>query len=409
VGEIAAILRRVAVLPGRGLDALEDQTRIDPKAVAAPGAVELLPIHAVLRAGKCGRAAHLFADVPIDGMIVAHEPRDRCIELRLELHRVNIEPDEVAHQRRWLLGGDSRHRGDECGRDEREGGAKHAGDPFEQTRRVNAGTAFYGVTPARCAAGIPAIVSASMKPAFPPVLIPVTVFAQAQPQPPEVEIPFPADIPIPPATVLSPEETLKTIKVPPGFKVELVASEPLISTPVAMQWDEDGRLWVVEMNGYMPNVDGKGEGTPNGRVVVLEDTDGDGRMDKSTVFLDQLVMPRAIMLRKGGALICEPPAVYWCADANHDLKADGKEPVIPNYVTGGNPEHAPNGLLLAMDNWIYNAKSNKRYRFAATARSRPRRRLRHGHLPPDDWAGSITTRTAISSAPTCCRARVSHA
>ena len=184
--------------------------------------------------------------------------------------------------------------------------------------------------------------------------------------PPEVEIPFPSTIPIPPATVLSPEETLKTIKVPAGFHVELVASEPLVTTPVAMQFDEDGRLWVVEMNGYMPNIDGKNEDTPNGRVVVLEDTNGDGKMDKRTVFLDKLVMPRAIALRKGGALICEPPNVWWCPDANHDLVADSKEPLIPNYATGGNPEHMPNGLMLALDGWIYNAKSAWRYRFTPT-------------------------------------------
>ncbi len=184
--------------------------------------------------------------------------------------------------------------------------------------------------------------------------------------PPEVEIPFPSTIPIPPATVLSPEETLKTIKVPAGFHVELVASEPLVTTPVAMQFDEDGRLWVVEMNGYMQNIDGKNEDAPNGRVVVLEDTDGDGKMDKRTVFLDKLVMPRAITLRKGGALICEPPNVWWCPDANHDLVADGKEPLILNYATGGNPEHMPNGLMLALDGWLYNAKSAWRYRFTPT-------------------------------------------
>ena len=188
--------------------------------------------------------------------------------------------------------------------------------------------------------------------------------APAKKAPPvEEEIPFPANLPIPEATVLSPEETLQTFKIAPGYRIEIVAAEPLISTPVAMQFDADGRLWVVEMNGYMPNLEGKGEDVPNGRVVILEDTDGDGRMDKSTVFLDKLVMPRAIGLRKGGALIAEPPMLLWCADANSDLVADGKEPLIPNYTAGGNPEHMPNGLLRALDNWIYNAKSAKRYRF----------------------------------------------
>lgn len=202
---------------------------------------------------------------------------------------------------------------------------------------------------------------------LPPAASPPTAAAPAKPAKPappaEVEIPFPADIPIPPATVLSPEEMLKTIKVPPGFHVELVASEPLITTPVATQFDENGRLWVVEMNGYMPNVDAKGEDVPNGRVVVLEDTDGDGKMDKSSVFLDGLVMPRAISLRKGGALVAEPPAVYWCPDENRDLVADKKEPLIPTYTSGGNPEHMPNGLFRALDNWLYNAKSAKRFRF----------------------------------------------
>ena len=198
----------------------------------------------------------------------------------------------------------------------------------------------------------------------PPAASAVPSSARAKAPPPaEVEIPFPAEIPIPPATVLSPEETLKTITVPPGFHVELVASEPLISTPVATQFDENGRLWVVEMNGYMPNVEGKGEDAPNGRIVVLEDADGDGRMEKSSVFLDGLIMPRAISLRKGGALVAEPPAVYWCPDENGDLVADKKEPLVPTYTSGGNPEHMPNGLFRALDNWLYNAKSAKRFRF----------------------------------------------
>ena len=81
---------------------------------------------------------------------------------------------------------------------------------------------------------------------------------------------------------------MKTFKVAPGFRIELVASEPLVEDPVAIAFDPDGRIWVVEMRDFMPDVDGKGEDQPVGRIVVLEDTDGDGKMDKRTVFADGL-------------------------------------------------------------------------------------------------------------------------
>src|SRR5688572_11498848 len=93
---------------------------------------------------------------------------------------------------------------------------------------------------------------------------------------------------------LSPQESLKAFKVAPGFAVELVASEPLVDHPVAIDYDADGRLWVVEMPGYMKDVKGTGLLEPTGRVVVLTDSDGDGRVDKRTVFLDGLVLPRAV-------------------------------------------------------------------------------------------------------------------
>src|SRR5882724_6651037 len=99
---------------------------------------------------------------------------------------------------------------------------------------------------------------------------------------------------IPPAPVLPPDQALKSFKLQPGFRIELVASEPLVHNPIQIAFDPEGRLWVVEMRVFMPNIDGTGELEKTGDVVVLEDTDGDGKMDRRTVFLDNLVMPRAL-------------------------------------------------------------------------------------------------------------------
>ncbi|MBI3853710.1 MAG: HEAT repeat domain-containing protein [Verrucomicrobia bacterium] len=171
-----------------------------------------------------------------------------------------------------------------------------------------------------------------------------------------------ATFPVPPSPALSPEQALKTFKLAPGFRIELVASEPLVSDPVAMEFDPDGRLWVVEMRGFMPNVDGVGEDAPVGRVVVLEDVDGDGRMDKSTVFLDGLVMPRAIGLVRDGVLVAEPPKLWFCRDTNGDGKCDEKIEVAGDYGNRTSPEHTANGLLGALDNWIYSANYTTRFR-----------------------------------------------
>ncbi len=167
---------------------------------------------------------------------------------------------------------------------------------------------------------------------------------------------------IPAAPVLTPQGALKSFKLAPGFRIELVASEPLVSDPVAMAFDPDGRIWVVEMHGFMPNVDGKGEDAPVGRIVVLEDTDGDGRMDKSRGFLDGLVMPRAIALVRDGVLVAEPPKLWFCRDTNGDGKSDEKSEVANDYGNRANPEHTANGLLWSMDNWIYSANHTTRFR-----------------------------------------------
>ncbi|CCH54773.1 membrane-bound dehydrogenase domain protein [Fibrisoma limi BUZ 3] len=165
--------------------------------------------------------------------------------------------------------------------------------------------------------------------------------------------------PSPPKT---PAEELATFQLEPGMKIQLVAAEPMVQDPVVITFDEDGRLWVVEMRGFMPDIEGKGEELPVGRVSVLEDTNGDGRMDVSKVYLDSLIMPRALALIPGGALVVEDKKLWETKDLNGDGKADTKTLIDPTYAGSGLPEHSGNGLWRSMDNWYYNAKSRLRYR-----------------------------------------------
>lgn len=169
---------------------------------------------------------------------------------------------------------------------------------------------------------------------------------------------------LPPPPVLSPQEALKSFTLPEGFKIELVASEPMIEAPVALSWDDQGRMYVCEMRGYMQDMDGGGEDKPIGRVSRLEDTDGDGAMDKATVFADDLLMPRAVMAMGDGAVISEPPNFVWHRDTDGDGVADKKELIASDYArAGGQPEHMANSPIWAMDNWIWSSNHNARYRF----------------------------------------------
>lgn len=164
--------------------------------------------------------------------------------------------------------------------------------------------------------------------------------------------------------VRSPEEALETFYMPPGYRLELVAAEPLVQDPVAIDFDADGRMWVVEMRAYMPNVEGEGEEAPIGRIVVLQDTDDDGRMDDRTVYLDSLVLPRAVEVLEHGVLVATPPYLWFTQDTDGDLVADVRRVVRDDYGDPeSNPEHNANGLVWGMDNWIHNANYGGEFRF----------------------------------------------
>lgn len=191
------------------------------------------------------------------------------------------------------------------------------------------------------------------------------LFAQRGDKPGEVQTPLPSHIVIPPSPALSPEEALKSFKVARGFRIEIVAADPLVHDPIFMEIGPDGRLWVVEMRGYMPNVDGVGENQPVGSIAVLADTDGDGRMDKRTEFVTGLVMPRALALVRDGLLVGEPPHLWFYRDTNGDGVADTRTEVAGDYGDQVNVEHTANGLLVGLDNWVYSADWNARLRYRA--------------------------------------------
>ena len=175
--------------------------------------------------------------------------------------------------------------------------------------------------------------------------------------------PIPIDK-IPPQPVLSPEQALADFKLQPGFHIELVASEPLIHYPNSMAFAPDGRVWVVEMSGYMPNVDGVGEDQPVGKVVILESSHNDGHLDRRVVFADHLVLPRTVAINRDGVLIVEPPHLWFypIVDGN---KPGRRIEVAKDFGNDYNPQATANGLLWALDNWIYCASHTTRLRNTA--------------------------------------------
>ncbi|QCR22247.1 c-type cytochrome [Pontibacter sp. SGAir0037] len=170
----------------------------------------------------------------------------------------------------------------------------------------------------------------------------------------------------PPATPLSPEESIAKMQLPPGYRVELVASEPMVQEPVAISWDGNGRMYVAEMNTYMKDAEGTGQFEKTSRIKLLEDTNGDGRMDKATIFADSLLLPRVVLPVGDQVLVQETNVqhIWSYRDTNGDGKADEKKIVFRNDVLDvRNLEHQNGGLLWNLDNWIYPSRDNLRFKY----------------------------------------------
>ncbi len=151
-----------------------------------------------------------------------------------------------------------------------------------------------------------------------------------------------------PGPALTPAEALKKMEVPEGFKVELVAAEPDVVNPVAMTFDERGRVWITESFEYPRKEPGPGRD----RVKTLEDTDGDGTLDKVTVFAEGLNIPSGIAVGYGGVWVANAPDILFMQDTDGDGKADKQEVVVTGFGRFDTHE-LPNSLTWGPDGWLY--------------------------------------------------------
>jgi putative membrane-bound dehydrogenase-like protein len=152
---------------------------------------------------------------------------------------------------------------------------------------------------------------------------------------------------LPRIKALDPDAALKAFRGHAGFRVEAVAVEPLVTDPVSVCYDADGRLYVVEMRGYPYP-----ENSPTGNVSLLVDADGDGRFDKKTIFVDGLSWPTSVVPYDGGVFIAVAPDILYAKDVDGDGKADVRKVMFNGFNTQ-NVQGLVNGLLWGLDGWIY--------------------------------------------------------
>ncbi|MEX2577669.1 MAG: PVC-type heme-binding CxxCH protein [Verrucomicrobiales bacterium] len=176
--------------------------------------------------------------------------------------------------------------------------------------------------------------------------------------------------PKPDSEARSPEAGLEALQLPDGFEARIVAAEPLVLDPVAFDWDAKGRLWVVEMADYPLGLDNAG--ARGGRVRILEDRDGDGTYDHSTLFADGLNFPTGLVTWREGVIVTAAPDILYLEDTTGDGKADKSE-VLYTGLTEGNEQLRANGLRWGLDNWIYVAAGGHHGKHGADTKLRSTR------------------------------------
>lgn len=194
---------------------------------------------------------------------------------------------------------------------------------------------------------------------------------------PQIEIPEGVDresaiwegidlTPVAPLIPLSALGEQKTFRLQPGFHMEPILAEPHIQEPAAIQFDGNGRMYVLELRTYMQDIDATGELMPAGRISRWEDTDNDGIYETGVVFLDSLVFPRFVVPFGPNTILSmesNEDHVYKFTDTDNDGKADQKELFATGLGRSGNVEHQTSFLSWALDNWMYSTYNSQRIRW----------------------------------------------
>ncbi|ODS57303.1 MAG: hypothetical protein ABS36_05265 [Acidobacteria bacterium SCN 69-37] len=198
----------------------------------------------------------------------------------------------------------------------------------------------------------------------------ITAFGQARlpPPGPQTRADFEKKDPV---LAKSPADEEKTFVLPPGYRMELVLSEPDINTPAVVEFDGNGRMYVAEFITYMPDVEGTDQHEPRSRISRWEDKDGDGKYETKTIFVDNIVLPRNVLVWDANAILVNETAsndlVKW-TDTNNDGVADTREVFYTGVGVGrdGNLEHEQSGFVWGLDNWIYSTYNSFRFRWTPT-------------------------------------------